>query len=626
MEPPRSVWHASPGSQLPGKRTSSATGSCQLPRPKTPDALPDQCLLVRPDLPLRRCRMASLGSCLVGGFINHLRHFRQALKTDQRETRSKDYGKRDPQVRSTLGVKSREWSSGEEHSWIGELSRLRAGKQRSAAVSNQGMEPHRSVWHASPGSQLPGKRTTQKMPNGVLGELPSRWISLITYDISGQALKTDQRETRSKDYGKRDPQVRSTLGVQRREWSSGEGHSRIGELSRLRVGRQSRDNRVKLLEQQQIATTAALATTARILANSIIYIGMEPPRSVWHVSPGSQLPRWQTSSATGSCQLPRPKTPDALLDQCLLVCPDLQIRRFRMASLGGCLIGGFIDHLRHFRQALKTYQRETRSKDYGKRDPQVRSTLGVHSREWSSGEEHSWIGELSRLRAGRQSRQTKQGKPGSHFNARAFLTQLTSSGGETITRETKVSFGRGQHTTEGVIDYVHADPWGSSRVESMSGCQYLLSIVDDYSRMSGLPDSFWAEAMATASYLINRSLSTALEKKTPIDLWSRHPMNYEMLRIFGCVAYSHMNQGKLKPRAIKCIFLGYPDGVKGYKLWRLDDIKPKIIISRDVVFNKSLMYNDTLKGAGAADSGKEVEFEVELQGSRVEPTVDPHTG
>ncbi|GJZ72238.1 retrotransposon protein, putative, ty1-copia subclass [Tanacetum coccineum] len=110
-----------------------------------------------------------------------------------------------------------------------------------------------------------------------------------------------------------------------------------------------------------------------------------------------------------------------------------------------------------------------------------------------------------------------------------------------------------------------------------------------------------------------------------MDLWSGHPANYEMLRIFGCVAYSHVNQGKLKPRAIKCIFLGYPDGVKGYRLWRLDDVKPKIIISRDVVFNESLMYKDTLKGAGAADSGKEVEFEVELQGSRVEPTVDPHT-
>ncbi|GJS26881.1 retrotransposon protein, putative, ty1-copia subclass [Tanacetum coccineum] len=100
-------------------------------------------------------------------------------------------------------------------------------------------------------------------------------------------------------------------------------------------------------------------------------------------------------------------------------------------------------------------------------------------------------------------------------------------------------------------------------------------------------------------------LEQAFENKTSMDLWSGHPVNYETLRIFGCVAYSHVNQGKLKPRAIKCIFLGYPDGVKGYRLWRLDDVKPKIIISRDVVFNESLMYKDTLKGAGAADSGKE---------------------
>ncbi|GJZ51434.1 retrovirus-related pol polyprotein from transposon TNT 1-94 [Tanacetum coccineum] len=85
---------------------------------------------------------------------------------------------------------------------------------------------------------------------------------------------------------------------------------------------------------------------------------------------------------------------------------------------------------------------------------------------------------------------------------------------------------------------------------------------------SGLPYSFCAEATVTATYLINRSLSTTLEKKTPMDLWPGHLANYEMLRIFGCVAYLYLNQGKLKPRAIKCIFLGFWDGKsESLSLW-----------------------------------------------------------
>ncbi|GJS71117.1 hypothetical protein Tco_0703958 [Tanacetum coccineum] len=56
---------ASPGSLLLGKRTSSAPGSCQLPRPDgTHDALSNQCHLVYLDLLLRRCRMASWDSNL----------------------------------------------------------------------------------------------------------------------------------------------------------------------------------------------------------------------------------------------------------------------------------------------------------------------------------------------------------------------------------------------------------------------------------------------------------------------------------------------------------------------------------------------------------------------------------
>nr|GEY38921.1 retrovirus-related Pol polyprotein from transposon TNT 1-94 [Tanacetum cinerariifolium] len=50
------------------------------------------------------------------------------------------------------------------------------------------------------------------------------------------------------------------------------------------------------------------------------------------------------------------------------------------------------------------------------------------------------------------------------------------------------------------------------------------------------------QATCTAAYLINRSPSRAIEKKTPMKMWSGHPSDYGMLRIFGCVAYPHDKQ------------------------------------------------------------------------------------
>ncbi|GJU84999.1 retrovirus-related pol polyprotein from transposon TNT 1-94 [Tanacetum coccineum] len=132
---------------------------------------------------------------------------------------------------------------------------------------------------------------------------------------------------------------------------------------------------------------------------------------------------------------------------------------------------------------------------------------------------------------------------------------------------------------------------------------------------SGLPKTLWAEATCTAAYFISRSPSTVIEKKTPIEMWSGHPSDYEMLRIFGCVAYPYDKEGKLEPRAVKCVLLGFPEGVKGYRLYRLDDESPKIVTSRNVVFNESVMYKYTLKdsGAGADKFVEELQVEVELQ-------------
>jgi len=71
---------------------------------------------------------------------------------------------------------------------------------------------------------------------------------------------------------------------------------------------------------------------------------------------------------------------------------------------------------------------------------------------------------------------------------------------------------------------------------------------------AGLDRQFWAEAASTACYLINRSPSIAIDKKTPIEVWSGSPADYSQLRVFGCTAYAYVDNGKLEPRAIKCIF------------------------------------------------------------------------
>ena len=68
---------------------------------------------------------------------------------------------------------------------------------------------------------------------------------------------------------------------------------------------------------------------------------------------------------------------------------------------------------------------------------------------------------------------------------------------------------------------------------------------------TGLSKSFWAEATSTACYLVNRSPSTTIEKKTLQEVQSGTPTNYSDLKIFGCPTYAHVDNGKMEPRSIK---------------------------------------------------------------------------
>jgi hypothetical protein len=78
--------------------------------------------------------------------------------------------------------------------------------------------------------------------------------------------------------------------------------------------------------------------------------------------------------------------------------------------------------------------------------------------------------------------------------------------------------------------------------------------------------------VGTTCYLVNRSPSSTLDDKTPHEVWSGKKPSLQNLRVFGCDDYVHVpkeNRSKLDKKAEKCIFIGYKDGVKGYKLWNL---------------------------------------------------------
>ncbi|KAL2228217.1 UNVERIFIED_CONTAM: Retrovirus-related Pol polyprotein from transposon TNT 1-94 [Sesamum indicum] len=108
---------------------------------------------------------------------------------------------------------------------------------------------------------------------------------------------------------------------------------------------------------------------------------------------------------------------------------------------------------------------------------------------------------------------------------------------------------------------------------------------------SGLPKMFWADAVNTAAFLINRGPSVPLNNRIPEEVWSGKKVDLSFLRTFGCSAYIlNDDRTKLDAKSIKCTFIGYGTDEFGYRFW--DDQNRKIIRSRNVIFNENVMYND----------------------------------
>ncbi|KAM2714488.1 hypothetical protein EV2_044230 [Malus domestica] len=242
-----------------------------------------------------------------------------------------------------------------------------------------------------------------------------------------------------------------------------------------------------------------------------------------------------------------------------------------------------------------------------------------------------------------------------------------------LAKQTRAPFPLSSITTKAPFELIHVDIWGGYHVPTITGAQYFLTIVDDFSRctwvylmnhksdarsylitfihlvetqfstrvkvlrsdngpeflmtqffsdkgilhqtscvstpqqngvaerkhrhllnvarallfQSHLPKKFWGDAILTATYLINRTPTPLLQGKSPYEILHHKQPAYAHLRVFGCLCFSsthHHRPTKFDARATRCLFLGYPYGTKGYRVYDLHT--GKIFISRDVIFHE----------------------------------------
>ena len=110
-----------------------------------------------------------------------------------------------------------------------------------------------------------------------------------------------------------------------------------------------------------------------------------------------------------------------------------------------------------------------------------------------------------------------------------------------------------------------------------------------------MPKHYWGEAVLTAAYLINRLPSRNLGLKSPIQLLTQGFPNFVPTdlcpKVFGSLVFIHNHsphRGKLDPRALKCVFVGYSPTQKGYKCFHPPS--KKFFVSADVKFVEDQSY------------------------------------
>jgi hypothetical protein len=97
------------------------------------------------------------------------------------------------------------------------------------------------------------------------------------------------------------------------------------------------------------------------------------------------------------------------------------------------------------------------------------------------------------------------------------------------------------------------------------------------------PSKICDKALNCVAYIENRAPHISVEDMKPFEAWICDKLGVTHFRTFRSRAWVHIPSEKRKaldPQSTPCIFVGYPDDVKGYRL--IHPSTDRVIIERSV--------------------------------------------
>ncbi|KAL0299191.1 UNVERIFIED_CONTAM: Retrovirus-related Pol polyprotein from transposon RE1 [Sesamum radiatum] len=119
--------------------------------------------------------------------------------------------------------------------------------------------------------------------------------------------------------------------------------------------------------------------------------------------------------------------------------------------------------------------------------------------------------------------------------------------------------------------------------------RHILEVARALKFQANLPSKYWGETILAATYLINRLPTQLLNWKSPYEVLYKKPPSYSNFKVFGCLCFASNtlpSKQKFDARAYRCIFLGYSQHHKAYKV--LDLTRDLVFHSRDVIFHENI--------------------------------------